>query len=96
MIHTVGPVWDGGERREAELLASCYRESLRLATEKGLTSIAFPAISAGVYGWSADDVAKIAASTVRTWADAHPTSSVQSVRFVLFSEPLLQAFRRVI
>ena len=64
VIHTVGPVWHGGNSGEAELLASCYRECLRVAAELKLTSIAFPAISTGVYGYPKDAAAKIAITTV--------------------------------
>ena len=65
VIHTVGPVWQGGDEDEDEMLASCYRESLRMAREAGLRSIAFPAISTGVYGFPADRAARIAVQTIR-------------------------------
>ena len=65
VIHTPGPVWRGGEHGEAERLASCYRRSLELAAEKGAKSLAFPAISTGVYGFPAEKAAKIAVQTVR-------------------------------
>jgi O-acetyl-ADP-ribose deacetylase (regulator of RNase III) len=67
IIHTVGPVWDGGQRQEAALLASCYRESLTLAAESNCRSIAFPAISCGAYGFPIEQAAKIAIGTVREW-----------------------------
>ncbi|MEU1271012.1 O-acetyl-ADP-ribose deacetylase [Streptomyces sp. NPDC005799] len=86
VIHTVGPVWAAGEDR-SELLASCYRESLRVADELGARTVAFPAISTGVYGWPIDDGARIAVETVRA-AD----TSVEEVRFVLFDERAHEAF----
>jgi O-acetyl-ADP-ribose deacetylase (regulator of RNase III) len=67
VIHTVGPVWQGGTRGEAELLASCYRESLRLAQAHGLHSVAFPAISCGVYGYPLEAAAVIAVRAVHAW-----------------------------
>jgi O-acetyl-ADP-ribose deacetylase (regulator of RNase III) len=86
VVHTVGPVFSASEDRSA-LLASCYRESLRVAGELGARSVAFPAISTGVYGWPMDDGARIAIETVRT-AD----TTVEEVRFVLFDRPAYEAF----
>ncbi|MFG2946912.1 O-acetyl-ADP-ribose deacetylase [Streptomyces adustus] len=86
VIHTVGPVWSSGEDRSA-LLASCYRESLRVADELGARTVAFPAVSTGIYGWPMDDGARIAVETVRA-AD----TSVEEVRFVLFDESAYDTF----
>jgi O-acetyl-ADP-ribose deacetylase (regulator of RNase III) len=71
IIHTVGPVWEDGQQGEAELLASCYRESLRLAAEQNLDSIAFPAISCGVFGYPPESAAPLAVATVREWQATH-------------------------
>jgi len=71
VIHTVGPVWQGGGRGEPELLASCYRRCLELAAQARLDSLAFPAISTGVYGYPVDDAAAIAVREVTQWLAAH-------------------------
>jgi|UniRef100_UPI003782D954 O-acetyl-ADP-ribose deacetylase (regulator of RNase III) len=84
VIHTVGPVFRGGGNGEAELLRSCYRNSLKLAAEHGLQSIAFPCISTGVYGYPADDAAAIAVKTVVQFMN-NP-SSIQRVIFCCFSD----------
>jgi O-acetyl-ADP-ribose deacetylase (regulator of RNase III) len=86
VIHTVGPVWSASEDR-SQLLASCYRESLRVADELGARTVAFPAVSTGIYGWPIDDGARIAVETVRA-AD----TAVEEVRFVLFDERAYEAF----
>ncbi|MEV5339662.1 O-acetyl-ADP-ribose deacetylase [Streptomyces sp. NPDC052676] len=86
VIHTVGPVWSPTEDRSA-LLASCYRESLRVADELGARTVAFPAISTGVYRWPLDDAARIAVEAVR----GTPTA-VEEVRFVLFDDRAYAAF----
>ncbi|MEQ6021583.1 O-acetyl-ADP-ribose deacetylase [Streptomyces salinarius] len=86
VIHTVGPVHSAAEDRSG-LLASCYRESLRVADELGARTVAFPAISTGVYRWPLDDAARIAVETVGT-----AETSVAEVRFVLFDDRAYQAF----
>ena len=91
VIHTVGPNRHAGET-DPKLLASCFSRSLDVADKLGAASIAFPAVSAGVYGWAAEDVASIAVATVRTWDAARTDAGVHHVRFVLFSDPLLEAF----
>lgn len=88
VIHTVGPNAHRGQTDPA-LLESCFTRSLDVATELGAHSIAFPAVSAGVYGWEASDVARIAVASVR----AHPKPGIQLVRFVLFGDVLLRAFK---
>ncbi|MFK0160340.1 O-acetyl-ADP-ribose deacetylase [Streptomyces sp. NPDC090499] len=88
VIHTVGPVHSTSEDR-SELLASCYRESLRRADELGARTVAFPAVSTGIYGWPMDDGARIAVTTVQE-AD----TAVEEVRFVLFDERAYDAFAR--
>ena len=87
VIHTVGPVWCGGDHGEPELLASCYRESLARADELGAKTVAFPAISTGVYGYPVEPAARIAVDTVR----ATPTT-VELVRFVCFNETARRAY----
>lgn len=87
VIHAVGPVWHGGIRGEAELLASCYRESLRLASEHDLQSIAFPAISCGVYGYPVDAAAKIAVREVKAYRGA-----LERVLFVCFGDEVFRAY----
>jgi O-acetyl-ADP-ribose deacetylase (regulator of RNase III) len=83
VIHTVGPVWHGGSRGESELLASAYKESLKLATERNLKTVAFPSISTGAYGYPVADAAKVALSTVIAFLRAEATS-VETVLFVLY------------
>lgn len=89
VIHTVGPIYWGGSYGEPELLASAYRESLRLAAEHGLRSVSFPAISCGVYSYPLDRAAAIA---VRTVHDCLERSEELRVRFVLFNDAALAAF----
>lgn len=93
VIHTVGPIYHGGERGEEETLASCHRESIRIADEHAVTSLAFPAISTGAYGYPVADAAMVAvASTANALASAR---QVREVRFVLFDRETLQVYERV-
>jgi O-acetyl-ADP-ribose deacetylase (regulator of RNase III) len=92
VIHAVGPVWHGGGRGEAELLASAYRAALNLALENSLQTIAFPAISTGVYGFPAGPAAAIAVGTVRAVADAHP-GAFREIVFCCFSEASAEQYR---
>jgi O-acetyl-ADP-ribose deacetylase len=89
VIHAVGPVWRGGSAGEAELLASAYRASLRLAEENGLASVAFPAISTGIYGYPLPAATAIAVRTVRAASHHH----LREVLFACFSADALQAYQ---
>jgi O-acetyl-ADP-ribose deacetylase (regulator of RNase III) len=90
VIHAVGPVYRPGVADRSALLASCYRESLRVADELGARTVAFPAISAGIYGWPVDDAARIALTTV-----AGVGAAVAEARFVLFGRETFEAFCEV-
>ena len=91
VIHTVGPVWHGGTQGEPELLASCYRESMARADEVGAATVAFPAISTGVYGYPIEVAAAISVATIR----ATPTN-VSEVRFVAFNQQTLDAYSKLL
>jgi O-acetyl-ADP-ribose deacetylase (regulator of RNase III) len=91
VIHTVGPVWHGGDGGEAELLASCYRRSLEVAGELGARSVAFPAISCGLYAYPAERATEVAVATVL----AMPTT-VTDVTFVAFDDVMLAHYERVL
>ena len=92
VIHTVGPVWRGGSQGEPELLASCYRSSLRLAVENGVKTIAFPAISCGVYGSPADAAAEIAVREIRNF-DA---PALERVILTCFGDEICAAMERAL
>jgi O-acetyl-ADP-ribose deacetylase (regulator of RNase III) len=94
VIHTVGPVWHGGTRGEAGFLASCYRESLHLALVNGVHSVAFPAISCGVYGYPLDAAATIAVREVRAWLAAK--ASLAQAIFCCFGEETCRIYRRIL
>jgi len=91
VIHAVGPVWHGGGAGEDELLASCYRESLRLAGEHGLKSIAFPAISTGIYGFPLERATRIAVETV---AEEAPKAGLERVIFACFGAAATGTYRK--
>ncbi len=90
VIHTVGPVYRGGSQGESDLLKSAYRESLKRLTDKGLKSVSFPAISAGVYGYPLEEAARIALTTTIDYVKDHP--GIELVRFVLFSQDIYDVF----
>lgn len=94
VIHTVGPVWHGGGRREAELLAGCYRNSMALALELGCRTVAFPAISTGVYHYPLEEASRIAVSTVRQFLLEHPEGP--QVTFVCFNDAAQAVYRRLL
>ena len=91
VIHTVGPVYRDGASGERELLASCYRRSLEVADELGAASVAFPAISTGVYGYPREEAAAVAVDTLRS-----ASTSVDRVRLVAFDEATLQIYLRLL
>ena len=93
VFHAVGPVWNGGQRSEDERLAGCYRRALELAREHSVKSIAFPAISTGIYGFPAERAAHIAVDTVKAHVDA---SGVELVNFVCFDERTLRIYEQAL
>ncbi len=91
VIHAVGPIWRGGNRNEAALLAGAYQQSLALASEHSIKSVAFPSISTGAYGYPVEKASRIALATVIEYLQDHP--EVELVRFVLFSEKAFEVYR---
>ncbi len=94
VIHTVGPIYSGGKQREAELLASAYKNSLSLASQYKLKSVAFPSISTGAYGYPVDEAATIALKTVINYLKTH--TDIDMVRFVLFGQKAYQAYDKAL
>ena len=94
VIHAVGPIWRGGSQGEPELLASAYRESLRLAAQHGVRTIAFPAISCGVYGYAVGDAASIAVGEVRSFLQSAPV--MERVILTCFGRTVLDAYLRAV
>ena len=94
VIHTVGPIWQGGDRGEPELLAACYRNSLELAAEHGVRNIAFPAISCGVYRYPLPDAARIAVREVRRFLAGD--AQIETVYLVCFDETVRQAYQQAL
>jgi O-acetyl-ADP-ribose deacetylase len=95
VIHTVGPVWRGGKQRETELLSSAYLSSLRLASENGIKTIAFPNISTGIYGFPKEQASKIAVSTVADFLNNNKTS-IEKVIFVCFDRENFELYREMV
>ena len=91
VIHTVGPLWTGGERGEAQTLANCYRNSLQLAVENGIKTIAFPAISCGAYGYPIREATQIAVETTRDYLATE--DRIDKVIFVVANDEILRAYR---
>jgi O-acetyl-ADP-ribose deacetylase (regulator of RNase III) len=94
VIHTVGPVWSGGQRAERETLTNCYRNSLDVAMENGLRTIAFPAISCGAYRYPIPDAARIAVETTTEFLDGN--TSITKVTFVVSSDDIYAAYQRLL
>ena len=94
VIHTVGPVWAGGNQGEPDVLASCYRSSLALADEAGVDSIAFPAISTGIYGYPAAKAARVAVREIANWLDGH--ERLRTVVLSAFSEETAMTLRQAL
>ena len=95
MIHTVGPIWNGGTNNEAQILASCYRESLNIAEAKKLASILFPSISTGAYRYPLKEAAKVAVEAV-TWFLKEEVVSLKEVRFVLFDSRTYEVYQKAL
>ncbi|HEX2848822.1 MAG TPA: O-acetyl-ADP-ribose deacetylase [Chitinophagaceae bacterium] len=94
VIHTVGPVWNNGKNQEAEKLASCYNNSLALAAQHALESIAFPNISTGIYGYPKKEAASIAVQSMNAWLS--PDLSIKKVYFVCFDEENYQLYKEIL
>ena len=94
VIHAVGPVYKDGRQGEAELLANAYRNSLALASQHKIQSVAFPSLSTGAYGYPMEEAARIALTTVRDYLRDHP--EIKRVRFVLFGRPAYETYRRIL
>jgi O-acetyl-ADP-ribose deacetylase (regulator of RNase III) len=94
VIHTVGPVWTGGKRGEAQILANCYRNSLQLAVENRIKTIAFPAISCGAYGYPIREAARIAIETTREFLATH--DKIDKVIFAVWTKDIYEAYRRLL
>lgn len=94
VIHTVGPVWRGGMHGEADLLASCYQKSLELAEAHGIRTLAFPAISTGIYGYPLEQATAIAVGTVLKYLENQPESDITEITFVCFDDATVYAYEQ--
>src|ERR1044072_6601770 len=94
IIHTVGPVWNGGHQKEPELLASCYRESLKLAANNQIATLACPAISCGIYGYPIPQAAQLAIREVASFLETNP--AIQKVFFFCFEDDVFEAYREAL
>ena len=94
VIHTVGPIWHGGAQGEARLLRACYQNSLRLAVENGVKTVAFPAISCGVYGYPKNDACQIAVSSIHDFLQTN--TGLEKIYLVCFSEEMLQIYQNLL
>ena len=95
IIHTVGPVWYGGGKNEARLLSNCYRNSLLVAVENEIRSVAFPSISTGIYGYPVEEAAEVAVKTVKQFIEEHP-GEPDLVEWVLFDDNTFDAYNKLI
>jgi O-acetyl-ADP-ribose deacetylase len=96
VIHTVGPVWHGGDNNEPELLSSCYRNSIRLAVENNIKTIAFPSISTGVYGYPIDKASEIAINAVLEMLAQYPNEKLEKVIFVCFNNDVFNRYQELL
>lgn len=95
VVHTVGPVWQGGESRERELLSNCYRNVLTLAIQYDIKTLAFPNISTGIYRFPKPEAASLALAAVREWVAAHP-EALEEIRFVCFDEENFRLYEQLL
>ncbi len=95
VIHTVGPVWHGGGYNEANLLGNCYRNSLKVAKENGIRTIAFPSVSTGVYSYPLEEASRVAVAAVKEFIDANP-DAIDKVTWVLFDSKTLAAYEKAL
>lgn len=95
MIHTVGPIWNGGKKKERELLSNCYHNSLKIANELNVATIAFPNISTGIYHFPKQEAAEIAIQTVQAFLETE-NKTIQDVSFICFDEENYEIYEKLI